>query len=213
MKQVVRTVLVACLAVSIGASSLAAQLPGVSPADSKELASYRLSMDTATKVHNAMKSLIVEAKKDPKVQALMKTEAAIEALEKKEELTDAESERLDKLREERDQQKEIVEETVFGGADAGKGDSLDAIEAEIKSHPVAAAALNSAGVSPREYARFMMSAVMAGLVAGFQQSGVMKELPKELQGIPAENIKFMQEHGAELEQMQKELAALSKGMS
>ena len=47
---------------------------------------------------------------------------------------------------------------------------------------MAMAALNSAGVSPREW-------------------------------IPAENIKFMHEHAAELEQMQKELAALSKGMS
>ena len=213
MKQVVRSALVACLVLSLGAPSRAAQLPGLSPADSKELASYRLSMDTAKKVHEAMKSLIVEAKKDPKVQALMKTEAAIDALEKKEELTEAESARLDKLREERDQQKEIVEKTIFGGADLGKGDSLDAIEAEIKKHPMAAAALNDAGVSPREYARFMMSVIMAGLVAGFQKSGVLKDLPKELQGIPPENIKFMHEHGLELEQMQKELEALSKGMA
>jgi hypothetical protein len=59
----------------------------------------------------------------------------------------------------------------------------------------------------------MLSVVMAGLVASFQKSGALKEVPKELQGISAENIKFMHEHAAELEQMQKELAALSKGMS
>jgi hypothetical protein len=78
---------------------------------------------------------------------------------------------------------------------------------------MAVSALNQAGISPREYARFMMSVVMAGLVAGFQKSGVLKELPKELQGIPPENIKFMHEHGEELQRMQKELEALSKGMS
>lgn len=109
MKQVVRRVLVACLVVSFGAGG-AAQVPGRSAADSKELASYRLSMDTVNKVVVATRALFAEMKKDPKVQALMKTEAEIEALEKKEELPEAESERLDKLREQREQQEEEVKE-------------------------------------------------------------------------------------------------------
>ena len=213
MKQVVRTVLVACLAVSIAVSSLAAQMPGLSPADSKELASYRLTMDTAKKVFGAMRSLMMEMKKDPKVQALMKTETEIEALEKKDELTDAESERLDKLREQRDQQKEAVEAANSAGVNLSNAASLDEMEAQIKRQPQAMAALSQAGLSAREYSRFMIASLMAGMVASFQKSGMIKELPKELKEIPAENIQFMNEHAAELEQMRKELDAVGKGMS
>ena len=213
MKQVVRSVLVACLVVSLGGVS-AAQIPGLSPADSKELASYELTMDTAKKVFGAIRLMMVEMKKDPKVQALMKTEAELEALEKKEELTDAESERLEKLRELREQQKEAVDNTVFASEGLQRADSLDAMEAEIRKHPKAAALLAQAGVSPREYAKFMMASVMAGMVAGFQKSGMIKDLPKELSAsINPANIKFMEEHGAELEQMQKELEAFTKGKS
>ena len=213
MKQIVRSVLVACLVASLGVAG-AAQVPGLSPADSKELASYQLTMDTAKKVFGAIRLMMVEMKKDPKVQALMKTEAELETLEKKEELTEAESERLEKLRELREQQKEAVDNTVFTSDGMQKADSLDAMEAEIKRQPKAAALLTQAGVSPREYAKFMLASVMAGMVAGFQKSGMIKDLPKELSAsINPANIKFMEEHGAELEQMQKELEAFTKGKS
>jgi hypothetical protein len=60
----------------------------------------------------------------------------------------------------------------------------------------------------------MMASLMAGIVAGFQQSGKIKDVPTELSAsINPENIKFMQEHGAELEQMQKETEAFTKGKS
>ena len=60
----------------------------------------------------------------------------------------------------------------------------------------------------------MLASVMAGMVAGFQKSGMIKDLPKELSAsINPANIKFMEEHGAELEQMQKELEAFTKGKS
>jgi hypothetical protein len=214
MKQIVRKILVACLVVLLGAGSAAAQIPGLSAADSKELASYRLTMDTAKKVFGAMRLVMVEMKKDPKVQALMKLEAEIEALQKKEELTDAESARLEKLREQRDEQEEAVDDTVLTTEGMKKADSLDAMEAEIKRQPKAAAVLAQAGVSPREYAKFTMAWVMAGMIAGFQKSGMIKDLPKELgASIHPENIKFMEEHGAELERMAKELEALSKGKS
>jgi hypothetical protein len=214
MKQVVRSVLVACLVVSPGAAGAAAQIPGLSAADSKELATYRLTMDTAKKVFGAMRLLTVEMQKDPKVQALMKLEAEIEALQKKEELTEAESERLDKLREQRDAQEEEVDDTVFTSEGMQKANSLDQMEAEIKRQPKAVALMAQAGVSPREYAKFTMAWVMAGMIAGFQKSGMIKDLPKELgASIHPENIKFMEEHGAELERMAKELEALSKGKS
>ena len=212
MKQVVRSVLVACLVVALGAGG-AAQIPGLSAADNKELASYRLSMDTVNKVVVATRALFAEMKKDPKVQALMKTEAEIEALEKKEELTEAESERLEKLREQRDQQEEAVKAANETG-DMSNAQTIDEMEAQIKKHPRAMAAFNQAGLSPREYSKFMMTMMMAGMIAGFQKSGMIKDVPKELKDtIHPDNVKFVLDHGAELEAMQKEFKALtSRGM-
>src|SRR5688500_8719152 len=96
MKTCIRTVLVASLSLSL-VSAPNAQSPGFSAADSKELASYRLTMATTKKVYALMRSVMQEMASDPKFQALQKTKAEIDALSKKEELTDAESERLEKL--------------------------------------------------------------------------------------------------------------------
>jgi hypothetical protein len=54
-----------------------AQSSGFSAADSKELASYRLTMETTKKVDALMRSVMQEMASDPKVQALQKTKAEI----------------------------------------------------------------------------------------------------------------------------------------
>ena len=56
-------------------------------------------METTNNVRALMRAVMQEMTRDPKFQALQKTKNDIEALSKKEELTDAESERLEKLRE------------------------------------------------------------------------------------------------------------------
>ena len=208
MKQVVSSVLVLCL-LGFPIMPAAAQVPGFSAADSKELVSYRLSLDTLNKVRAATRALFAEMRKDPKVQALMKLEAEIEALEKKEELTDAEAERLEKLREQRDQQEDALD--MDETADLNKANTIDDMEAQIKKHPRAMAAFSQAGLSPREYSKFMIMMVMAGMVAGFQKEGTLKDLPKEFKEIHPDNVKFILDHEAELEAMQKEFQALSKG--
>jgi hypothetical protein len=211
MKQLLRVLSIASLTVSLG-TGLAAQSPGFSAADSKELASYRLTIETTQKVHGMMRSMIQEAAKDPKVQALMKTEAEIDALEAKDDLSDAESERLDTLREQKEQQEAAVEATHGEGLGLNNATTLDEMEAGMKKNPQLMAALTRAGLTPREYSKFFMASLMAGMVAGFQKAGTIKELPKELKEIHPDNIKFMLEHEAELTAMQKELAALGKGL-
>ena len=212
MTQLVRTLSIVGVIACLGAS-LAAQSPGFSAADSKELASYRLTMETTQKVHGMMRSMIQEAAKDPKVQALMKTEAEIDALEKKDELSDADSERLDKLREQKEQQEAAVEAAHGQGLSLNNASNLDEMEAAMKTNPQLMGALTKAGLTPREYSKFFMASLMAGMVAGFQKAGTIKELPKELKEIHPDNIKFMLEHEAELTAMQKELAALGKGLN
>jgi hypothetical protein len=211
MKKPVQNVLVGWIVLSLTAGT-AAQMPGLSPADSKELASYRLTMETVKKVHGAMRSVMNEMKKDPKYQALMKIEAEIEALQKKDELTDAESDRLGKLMEQRDAQKEALDDSQQQGINLANAKTLSEMEAQIQGHPQAMAALNQAGLSPREFSKFMMVMVMSAMVAGFQKSGMLKEVPKELKEIHPDNVKFVLDNQAELEAMQKELAALGKGM-
>ena len=205
MKNHGRRVLVACLIGSFGISA-AAQTPGMSAADTKELNSYRLTMENVKKAHVAMRTLFEEMRKDPKYQALMKLNAEIEALEKKEELTDAEAERLSTLQ----QQKEQQEDALDAGVNMSNAKTIDDMEAQIKSHPPMVRALTQAGMTPREYSKFMMTMLMSAMVAGFQKSGLVKELPKDLQAIHPDNVKFVIEHEAELKAMQEELSRLGR---
>ena len=202
----------AALTVSIVASLISAPLAqslGFSAADSKELASYRLTMDTAKKVYALMQAVAQEMASDPKVRALQKTKAEIEALSKKEELTDAEGERLEKLHQQVEQQEDALDDTA-GGMNLNEAKSLNEMEAGIKANPRFMAALTKAGLTPRDYSKYILASLMAGMVAGFQKSGVLKELPKDLKEVNPENVKFLLAHEAELAAMQKELEKLEQ---
>ena len=203
MKTCIRTLSVACLIVSL-ASTSAAQSPGFSAADSKELASYRLTMETTNKVRALMRTMMQEMSRDPKVQALQKTKKEIEALSKKEELTDAESERLDKLQTVLEEQEEALAQAT-GGPNMNSAQNLNDMEAAIKANARFLAALNAAGLTPREYSKYMLASLMAGMVAGFQKSGMLKDLPKEFKEVNPDNVKFVIEHEAELNEMRKEM--------
>jgi hypothetical protein len=175
------------------------------------LASYRLTMETTKKVHALMRSVMQDMASDPKFQALQKTNGEIEALSKKEELTDAESERLEKLRILAEEQEDALEQATGGSMNLNNAQNLNDMEAAIKSNPRLMPALNRAGLTPREYSKYMLATLMAGMVAGFQKSGLLKELPKELKEVHPDNVKFMLEHEAELTAMQKEMEKLGKG--
>ena len=208
MKNHIRTLSVVWLIASVVSAS-AAQSPGFSAADSKELASYRLTMETTNKVRALMRAVMQEMTRDPKFQALQKTKGEIAALSKKEELTDAESERLEKLQTLAEEQKDALEE-ASGGVNMNSAQNLNDMEAAIKANPRFLAALSAAGLTPREYSKYMLASLMAGMVAGLQKSGMLKELPKDLKEVNPENVKFMIEHEAELIAMQKEMQQLDK---
>jgi hypothetical protein len=146
--------------------------------------------------------MMVEMKKDPTFQDVARIEAEINALEKKDELTQAEQERLDGLI----AKKEALEDSM-GGLSMSSARTLDDMVAQIKKIPPMMAGLEAAELSPREYSKFMLSMLQAGMVAGFKKAGMMKEIPKE---VPAENVKFMEEHEAELKALQQEMQAAAK---
>ena len=73
-----------------------------------------------------------------------------------------------------------------------------------------AAAIRSAGLTPREYMLITLSYMQAGMVVAFKKHGLLKELPK---GTPVENVAFLEKNEAELEAMQKEFTELQARMN
>lgn len=168
--------------------------------DMSEVASYRLSMDAVNKVAAATRLVVAELRKDPRFQEARKVTAEIKAIENKAETTEADDARLETLRARKDELSDILK-----GPSLGNAESLDAMEAEIRKVPVLMSGLRTAGLPPRDYAKFMMASIQAGMVAGLRKQGLLKEIPKD---VPAENVRFMEEHEAELQALQQELSEL-----
>ena len=133
----------------------------------------------------------------------MKLDADIKALERKDELTDAEDARLQQLKEKKEQLSQ-----AFADGSLGDSKSLSEMAANIQKFPPMANGLKAAGMTPREYATFMMAMLQASMVAGFKKSGMLKEAPKD---VSAENVTFIEQHQKELEALQEEFRALGSG--
>lgn len=176
-------------------------------ADEKELATYRLTMPTLKKVMSALESFMLELSKDPKFQEMEKLKAQIKALEDKDELTEAQEAELEKLRERQDALEEEIDRAQEASG-ISNPKSLDEMEAAIKKHPAAMRAIAREGLTPREYSKCLMALLQASLAEGFSQGKA--DLTKLPPGINPENIKFVRENKAELEAMQKAMAAKGK---
>lgn len=193
-----RTTLCVVIAALVSAAPALAQ--GQTDPDAQEIASYRLSMDTVNKVAAATRVMAAEMKKDPRFQEVAKVDAEIKALEKKEETTEAEDAKLEELKGRREELSEKL-----AGLSMGNAESLSAMEAQIRKVPPLMAGLQSASLTPREYAKFMLAALQAGMVAGLKKQGLVKEVPKQ---VSAENVAFMEAHEADFKALQKEWEAL-----
>jgi len=173
--------------------------------DMRELRGYRLTMAAVRQVDAATQAMAAEMKKDPEYLEYLKLETEISALEKKGAPTEADDARLEHLRERRD----ALEASVGPRLEEAK--TLSEWEAAIRQYPPMARGLRAAGMSPRDYAKFMLSMLGAGTVAGFKKAGLVKGMPKELEAVvSAENVKFVEEHTAELTALQRKWEALGK---
>jgi len=168
-----------------------------SDADMKELASYTLTMDTLNKVDRVIQRVTAEMKKDPKVIETTKLKAELKALTDKDDTTEAEDKRMETIRE----RLEALESSDDNNSmSVGDGQDLNAMAAKIQALPAAASALRAEGLSAREFSKFMVALLQAGLAAGMQKAGLIKTTPE---GTNPANIRFMLEHEAELQKMQK----------
>ena len=170
--------------------------------DAKEIASYELTASALRKVMNVNRAMVQQLAQDPKIKEAMQVEADIDALEQKDTLTEADEQRMEEL-----QARRSSLEDAAGNPLGGDARTLAEMETRIRAYPPLVQALQKEGMAPREYARFWLAFIQAAFVHGFQKSGMLKELPADVN--PA-NVKFMQEHAAEIAKMQSEFEALSR---
>jgi hypothetical protein len=179
-----------------------AQMPGANDPDAKELAAYKITVLTLNKVVQATRNLVEGIKSDPRYLKQQGLKAEIKKLQEKEELSEADSTKLEKLQADLDE----LEEGAFGANDAK---TLSDMAARIQKEPVMAKALASAGLDAREYAKFTLAYFQAAMIAGMMKSGLVKEVPKEMAAsVNMDNVKFVQEHEAELAAFAKAMEAL-----
>jgi hypothetical protein len=82
---------------------------------------------------------------------------------------------------------------------------LDDMAARLEDDPIFSEAIEEAGLSTREYAVLTMSLVQSGMAAaviGMQPNADPDSLARAMQANP-DNIRFLQEHGDELEAKQQ----------
>ena len=170
--------------------------------DAKAIAAYRLTADRLRQVINVNRAILQTVLQEPKVQESLSVSSEIEALSRRDELTAAEQRRLEQL-EARQMQLEAAVDNPLGG----DVESLAEMEARIRRYPPMIEALKREGLAPREYSIFWMAFLQAALAHRFQKSGMMQQLPPDVN--PA-NVKFVAEHQPEIEAMQKEFEGLSR---
>ena len=200
MKRRIVSALVTFTLSTTAVGAVAQDKPLPTDPDTREIAQYRLTMEGVHKVAAATRAMAAEMKNDPRVLELKKLDEQIQALEAKEERTEAEEEELQKL----NARQEELERGV-GAMLGGNPKSLSEMTAQIEKVPAMAKALRAAGMTPREYSTFMLALMQAAMVAGFQKSGMMKEIPKD---VNTENVKFILDHEKELQALQKEMQSL-----
>jgi len=177
----------------------AALLAGLAPtpvaaqaadADSREVQAYKLTMPKLRQLNAMLLDLERQQAADPAYQQLLRKKQELAALAEKDELTDAEMERMARLEE------EIAEaEMADEDADADEDQSLSGMAARMMADPRVAGALKRAGLEAREAATLQLAFIQAAFTVGLLESGTIAEIPKEQN---TDNVRFLQAHKAEI---------------
>jgi hypothetical protein len=171
-------------------------------ADMKELAAYTLTVDTLNKVDRAMRAALPTLKNDPKRQESAKLQAELKKLQEKDDLTDADQKRVEELG-----TRLAALESDDDVMNMSNAQTISQMAANVDKFPPMVAALRAQGLTSRDLAKFMFAVLQAGMTAGLQKSGNLKEIPA---GTNPANVKFMIEHEADFQRMQQAWAASAK---
>src|SRR6266851_4301678 len=165
--------------------------------DLAELAAYRLNTATLQKVIVATRAFGQALQTDPKYRSFMAAQKELKALRAKDEPTPADEERMDAL----ERQLEQMSDAIDGGGDA---QTLADMERKIAAMPHMPDALAKAALSPREYAKFNLTLIQAGFVAGMKRAGQLRQVPP---GVSMENVQFVIDHEKELSELGAQMNA------
>jgi hypothetical protein len=163
-------------------------------ADDRELLEYRLTPAVLTKVEAVAKAFDANIAKDPQLKRVFDAQREIAALEKKSDttdLTEAEEKRLEAL------ERIVAENPIDLGINGG---SLSEMSAQLQKVPAMAAALKSAGMLPRDMAKFIVTAVQAAMVGGLTGMPVPP-------GAAGDNVRFVTANQAAIERINTLLGA------
>jgi hypothetical protein len=164
--------------------------------DMAELAAYRLNTATLQKVIVATQAFGQSLQNDPKYKGFMAAQKELKALQAKEEATPADEKRIEAL----EQQIEQMSDGMDRGGDA---QTLADMERKITAMPHMPEALAKAGLAPREYAKFTLSLIQAGFLAGMKKAGQLKQAPP---GVSMENVQFVIDHEKEIADLGAQMA-------
>lgn len=148
-----------------------------------ELAAYRLTTATLQKASTAVQALTRALEADPKFRGLVAAQKELQALQEKDNPTPADERRVAALEQQIDQMSQEM--------DPGDAQSLGDMERKLTAMPHMSEALAAAALSPREYAKFTLTMIQAGFVAGMKKAGQLRQLPP---GVSMENVQFMIDH-------------------
>ena len=171
--------------------------------DMAELSAYRLNTATLQKVVVATQAFGAAIQNDPQFKRYAATEKELKALQAKDEPSEADEKRIEALERELEQSKLKSTEHAEGNG------SLTDMERSIASIPHMSDALAKAGLSTREYAKFSLAMLQAGMVAAMKKSGTIKTIPPET-GVSPENVQFMIDHEKELAELTRQMQSLGK---
>ena len=162
--------------------------PTQSDPDMAELAAYRLNTATLQKVMVATQAFWQALENDPKYKAFMAAQKELKALQAKDDPTPADETRIEAL----EQQLEQMSNAMDDGGDA---QTLADMERKIAAMPHMPDALARAALAPREYAKFNLTLIQAGFVAGMKKAGQLRQVPP---GVSMENVQFVIDHEKEI---------------
>src|SRR5262245_54064296 len=162
--------------------------------DAAELAAYRLNVETLQKVSVAMRTFQHALERDPKYAGYVEAQKELQALQEKQPPTAADQRRMQALEQQLEQ--------MSAELDAGDAPTLTDMEHKVAAMPHMAEALAAAGLPAREYAKFTLTMIQAGFVAGMKKAGQLRQAPP---GVAMTNVQFMIDH-------EKEIAALTAQM-
>ena len=190
----VNRVLVVLGLVGIGAVGLAAQTAEMKR-DEQEISNYRLNMDVLKRLVEVYKGMSTLMAADPRTQKLAQMTAELQALQEKEEPTEAENARMEQLAQDIER---LDEEGDGEKADWSNAKTLSEMARAVDAHPQIASVVKKAGFTSREFATAQLALFQAGMVAGMMKAGGIKEMPT---GGPGENVNFILDHYEEFEAM------------